>query len=368
TIYSASLSDALKNSQLKPESIQEVEFGAELNFFSGRITLDATVYQKTANDLFVTKRIPVSSGFSSQAINAGSIRNRGLELGLNATPIKTKSGFTWNTTINFTKILTRVLKTDDQDADIVVGNGAIANVYRVGQPYGMLFGSGIARDGAGNALIWPGTDGPGGTFIYTADATIIGNPNPDFKLGFVNSFNYKNFTLSGLIDWWQGCQIYSITAASLLLRGQLKVDENREGVYVIPGVYGDDGTKTAILDDKGNPIKNTTSISMFDARFSGGYGAYGPDETNVYDKTTIRLRELNLGYNVPKSVLSKTPFGSLYIGLSGRNLWFKAPNMLRGLNFDPEVLADVASSNIQGLDLGAAPSSRRIGVNIKVTF
>ena len=368
TIYSASLSDALKNSQLRPESIKEIEFGTELNFFSGRISLDATVYQKTATDLFVTKRIPVTSGFSSQAINAGAIRNRGLEIGLNATPVKLKSGFTWNTTVTFASIISKVLKTDDQDADIIVGNGAVANVYRVGQPYGMLFGSGIARDDAGNALIWPGMGGAAGQHIYTEENVIIGNPNTKFKLGFINSFSYKNFSLSAQFDWWQGGNIFSITAASLLLRGQLKVDENREGMYVIPGVYGDDATKKPLLDANGKTIKNTTSISMFDARFSGGFGAYGPDETNVYDKTTVRLRELNFGYNLPKNLLKKTPFGSAYLGLSGRNLWFRAPNMLKGLNFDPEVLADVSSSNIQGLDLGAAPSSRRIGVNLRVTF
>jgi len=368
TVYSASLSDALKNSQLVPESIKEIEFGTELNFFSGRITFDGTVYQKTANDLFVTKRIPVTSGFSSKAINAGSIRNRGLEIGLTGTPFKTKSGFTWVSTITFNKILSRVIKTDDQDQDIIVGNGAVANVYRVGQPYGMLFGSGKARDDKGNPLIWPGMGGAAGQHIYTEESVIIGNPNPTFKTSFINNFTYKNFTLSAQFDWWQGGQIFSVTAASLLLRGQLKVDEKREGMYVIPGVYGDPDTRKALLDDKGNTIKNTTSISAFDSRFSGGFGAYGPDETNVYDKTTVRLRELNFGYNIPKSLLSKTPFGSAYIGLSGRNLWFRAPNMLKGLNFDPEVLSDVSSSNIQGLDLGAAPSSKRIGVNIRFTF
>jgi hypothetical protein len=108
-------------------------------------------------------------------------------------------------------------------------------------------------------------------------------------------------------------------------------------------------------------------IAFFDARrFS--FGAYGPDDTNIYDKTTIRLRELTFGYTIPKSVLKKTPFGSATLSFSGRNLWFRAPNMLKGLNFDPEVLSDVASSNIQGIDLGAAPSTQRLGINLRVTF
>ena len=122
------------------------------------------------------------------------------------------------------------------------------------------------------------------------------------------------------------------------------------------------------MDASGKPIKNTTSISAFDYYFSDGFGAYGPDDTNIYDKTTIRLREATLGYSIPKAYLKKTPFGSATLSFSGRNLWFYAPNMLQGLNFDPEVLSDVASSNIQGIDLGAAPSTRRFGLNLRVTF
>jgi len=369
TVYSASLSDALKNSALRPEGVQEYEVGAELNFLNGRIKLDATAYQKTSKDNFVTKRIPVTSGFSTLAINAGSIRNNGYEIGLELVPVKTKSGLTWSIYSAFNMIRSKVLATDDQGADIITGNGAfVANVQRVGQPFGMLYGLGSARDDEGNRLIWPGQGGNGGKHIYQDIDNIFGNPNLDFKLGVTNTLTYKNLTFSALLDWWQGGDMYSITAASLLLRGQLSNSEDREGLYVIPGVYGDPDTKTALLDEKGQKIKNTTSISAFDYFFSDGFGAYGPDDTNLYDRTTIRLREVNLGYTVPKQWLKKTPFGSLNVSLSGRNLWFKAPNILPGLNLDPEVLSDVSTSNIQGIDLGAAPSTKRYGVNLRFTF
>jgi outer membrane receptor protein involved in Fe transport len=135
TVYSASLSNALKNANLRPEGLEELEFGADLNFFNGRVKFDLTYYIKTSSDLFVTKRIPVTSGFSTQAINAGSIRNNGYEAGVDITAIKTKSGFTWNTFFSFSKVVSKVLSTDDQAADIILGNGAfIGNVQRVGQP------------------------------------------------------------------------------------------------------------------------------------------------------------------------------------------------------------------------------------------
>lgn len=369
TVYSASLSDALKNSNLKPEGVEEYEVGSELNFFGGRVKFDLTYYRKTSKDNFVTKRIPVTSGFSTLAINAGSIQNIGYEAGVDVTILKTKGGLTWNVFAAFNRIRSKVLKTDDQGADIITGNGAfVSNVQRVGQPFGMLFGQPSARDEAGNRLIWPGMGGNGGKHIYVDVDQPFGDPNLDFKLGVTNTVSYKNFNFSALLDWWQGGDMYSITAASLLLRGQLINSANREGLYVIPGVYGDPDTKKALLDDKGNKIKNTTSISAFDYYFSDGFGAYGPDDTNLYDRTTFRLREVNLGYSVPKKFLTKTPFGAINVSVSGRNLWFLAPNMLQGLNLDPEVLSDVSTSNIQGIDLGAAPSTKRYGVNVKFTF
>jgi len=122
------------------------------------------------------------------------------------------------------------------------------------------------------------------------------------------------------------------------------------------------------LDENGQTIKNTTAVSSFDYHFGDGFGTYGQDEVNVYDGTVIRLREISLGYSIPKSVLSKTPFGNARISISGRNLWWKAPNVLDGLNLDPEVLADFASTNTQGFEAGATPTTRRYGVNVYLTF
>jgi hypothetical protein len=162
--------------------------------------------------------------------------------------------------------------------------------------------------------------------------------------------------------------MYLTTGGSLLARGQLKLTENREGLRAIPGVYGDVGTEKPVLDENGKTIKNTVPITTFDYYFSNGFGPYGADETNVYDATVIRLREISLGYALPKKWLSKTPLGSARLSVSGRNLWFKAPNFIDGLNLDPEVLAETAESNVQGFEYGAAPTTRRFGVNLSVTF
>ena len=345
----------------------------DLAFLDNRIKLDATYYIKTSTDLFITKNIARTTGFSSSAVNGGSVENKGFEIGLTLVPFKSKNplGFNWSLTTNFTQIKSKVLKTDDQGNDILISNGAIQNVFRVGQPYGMLYGTKNARDDQGNVLIHADDglgNGSAGLIIRTLKNDIIGDPNPDFKISFINNFSYHNFNLSILFDWTQGGKLFSSTASSLLLRGQLKISENREGVFIIPGVYGNSETRKPILDANGKTIRNTTGLSAFDYHFSDAFGAYGADEVNVYDRTTIRLREISLGYSIPKKILQKTPFGSITLSISGRNLWFYAPNFLEGLNFDPELLSDVSSSNLQGVDLGVAPSTRRYGINLIFTF
>lgn len=366
TFNNATLSNTLKNANLRPEFTTEVEGGLELQFFKSRVGLDLTYFNRNSTDLIVPVTIPASSGFTSAVVNSGKINNKGWEIGLNLVPLKLNNGFTWTTYFAFSRLRSKVENAGPSGEFFIGGaNSALGTIMRNGYPYGMIYGSKNARDDKGNLLI----DETQGLPFPLPTSQIIGDPNPNFTLGFTNTFSFKGFTLSALFDYRDGGKMYSVTAASLLLRGQLAFSaEGREGSRVIPGVYGDPTTFKPILDDKGKTIKNTTPVTAFDSFFSNGFGAYGADETNVYDVTTIRLRELSLGYNIPKKVLRKTPFGSLRLSATARNIWFKAPNMLTGLNFDPEVLSNFADSNIQGFDFGAAPSTRRYGFNLTVTF
>ncbi|MFN8355727.1 MAG: SusC/RagA family TonB-linked outer membrane protein [Spirosomataceae bacterium] len=366
TFYNASLSNTLNNANLRPEFKTELEIGTELSFLKNRITLDLTYFNSTSKDLIVNQRIASSTGFSTQVVNAGELNNKGIEASLTLIPVQTKSGFQWTSTFAFTRIRSKVVDAGPAGEIFLGGTGlsTLGTIHRTGEPFGMIYGTKNARDADGNLLINETTGLPFGM----ATSQILGNPAPNFTLGWTNSFSFKGFTLSALIDYRQGGKMYSATAASLLLRGQLKISENREGLRVVPGVYGDLGTYSAILGADGKAIKNTTGVTAFDYHFSNGFGAYGQDEVNIYDITSIRLREVSLGYSLPKTLLSHTPFGSARISVSGRNLWFYAPNMLEGLGFDPEVLGSFPDSNVQGFDLGAQPTTRRLGVNLSVTF
>lgn len=364
----ASLPTQLNNINLRPEFTSEVELGAELQFLNNRIGVDVAYFDRASTDLIVTRQLPNSTGFNTEITNAGKITNKGWEVGLTFVPIKTRSGFSWTSFAAFTRIRSQVVDAGE-GGEIIIGNTggayAVATSFRNGYPYGQIFGSKIARSDDGKMLINPNTGKP----IKAAKADIIGDPNPNYTLGWTNTFSYKGFNMNILMDYRAGGKMFSTTAASLLLRGQLKMSEDREGMRIVPGVLGDPQTFKPLLED-GKPIKNTIAMSAFEYHFSDGFGAYGASETNVYDITVIRLREVALGYDVPKTFLKKylKVFGGLRISASGRNLWFYAPNMLPGLNFDPEVLSNFADSNIQGFDFGAAPSTRRFGINLTAMF
>ena len=250
-------------------------------------------------------------------------------------------------------------------------SGILQNVQQKGFPYAQIYGTTNAKDEKGNLLI---NEAQGVPYVLP-QGQIIGNPNPNYTLGVTNTFTFKGITLSALIDYKNGGAFFSQTTASLQLRGQLASQLDREGVFIVPGVYGDptqfsaDGLHgVAVVDAGGNPVKNTTPVTRFDYHFSGGYGAYGADNVNIYDGTVVRLREVSLGYSIPKSMLSKTPFGSVRFSVSGRNLWWATPNLNKDIHLDPEVLATVASSNVQGFETGGTPTTKRYGVNLVLTF
>ncbi|TAH20552.1 MAG: SusC/RagA family TonB-linked outer membrane protein [Cytophagales bacterium] len=362
----ASLSNTLGNPNLKPEFTTETEFGGEFKLVNSRVNVDITYFNRTSTQQLVQSAVAPSSGFTSYWTNAGEIQNKGWEIGLDLTPVQLDNGFRWNMYAAFTRIRSLVKDAGPAGQIIIEGFGinGVQTIHKNGEQYGQIFAPKNARDASGNLLINPNDGLP---FILP-QSDIVGNPNPNFLLGITNTLSWKGISLSALLDWKQGGQMYSFTAASLLLRGQLKGSEDREALRVIPGVLGNTATYEPLLGGDGQPIKNTIGTSAFASHFSNGYGAYGAAETNIYDVTTIRLRELRLSYEFPKSILSKTPFGSARISFSGRNLWWKSPNMLKNLNFDPEVLAQAADSNVQGFDLGATPTTRRYGVNLTVTF
>ncbi len=351
--------------ELTPEFTSEIEAGIDLSFFKRRINLDFTWYDKTSTDMIYPVSIPSSTGYTFFNTNIGEINNTGVEIGLSIRPVVTRD-LSWEIRGAFTKNENMVVKLVDGLERANLGGGFTGGVsawLEPGKPFGYLRGQVADRTDDGQLLIDPQT----GWIIEALEQGDIGNPNPDYKLGITNTLTYKGITISALFDMSKGGRFYSNAIYSLLGRGVTRDTEDREALWIIPGVYGNPNSHEPILSG-GKPIQNQTRISTNDLFFGGSFAINSSDEFNTYDATVYRLRELTLGYSLPSSIVSRLKIvSSVNISLSGRNLWFLAPNTPKYINYDPEVNA-YSNSKVQGIDLDAAPTAKRYGINLNVTF
>jgi TonB-linked SusC/RagA family outer membrane protein len=365
-IPAATLGNTDFDPNLKPEFTRSVELGTELQLFEGKVGIDFTYYNTRTTDQIGRLSLPRASGFNSLLTNFGVMVNRGVELGLNLTPISLQNGFRWNLYGTFTRNINRVEAIAPGLEEIEIQGlfgGSVVPVLRPGQPYGIIRGSVSARDDEGNLLINPAT----GLLISSPDPAIIGDPNPDFIAGLTNTFSWKGISLSAVIDYRHGGDLYSTTNVQTLGRGVTEDTKNREMNYVVPGVLGNPTTLEPLRGSDGNKIPNNIQVEMNSLYFGDSFAVNGDDEWGVWDATTIRLREVSIGYELPKNLLKRTPLGSVRISFTGRNLWYKAPNFPKASNFDPET-STFGSLNIQGFEYDTAPSVRRMGVNLRITF
>lgn len=366
---STSLNAQTIDPNLTPEFTKELEAGFDLTLFKRRVDLDFTIYKKITTDLIYAIDVPSTTGYTSFNTNIGEISNKGIEIGLTVRPIVT-TNFSWEIRGAFTQNKNIVVKLAEGLTRAPLGGGfsnGIQTYLEPGKPFGYLYGTKADRTEDGTVLINPST----GMMIESLQPGYVGNPNPDYKLGITNSISYKGFTLSGLFDMTQGGDIYSVTVNSLLGRGVTEDTKDREALWVIPGVYGDPNTHLPIMVG-GKMVQNQTRITTNDLYFAPGgasatFAINGSTEFNVYDGTVYRLRELSLGYDLPKTFNTKLGVSAIRFSITGHNLWFLAPNVPKHTNFDPEVNS-YGSSPIQGLEFSAAPTTRRIGINLNVTF
>lgn len=343
-IVTNSLFGELANPDLKPELHKEFELGIEGNFFKNIVTLQASVYSRISENQIFETNIAPSTGFEETVINAGRVDTEGLEIDLEVQLFKA-SEFKWNLRNTFTTFKTVVV---DLPGDITRRDNIIE-----GEELGVFIGSYVIRDAAGNALIDPTT----GRLITSDDVglqdEIIGNSVPDFRATSINTFSYKNFTLSTQLEYTHGGDRTSAVFENLLERGVTTDTENREGSFIIPGVYGDLSTGQPLLDANGNTIRNTTQVTGNNAIFTNFYEA---DENLTFDDSVFRIREIALSYNLNRKTFQKLPFESIDFTLSGRNIFFSAPGFPDGLNFDPETT---------GL---STPTTKRYSFAISVNF
>ncbi|MEQ3654768.1 MAG: SusC/RagA family TonB-linked outer membrane protein [Dokdonia sp.] len=344
------------NPDLKPELISEFEVGFDTRLWKNRISLDVSYFDRSTDDLIVFKPLSPSSGFTTTQANIGKVEGDGIEIDLGVDIFKSESnGFNWNSRINFTQSEQIVTEQDD-DQIVYAGFGNLGNAAQKGEQLGVIVGDRILRDdngnfvvnAAGNYVLEPNITLPDGRNVQP----IIGNPQPDYIMNWINTLSYKNFNLGFQFNHTKGGDIYASTISVLLGRGLIVETEDRENTYILPGVQQD-----------GTP--NQVQINNSQYYFSNVL--FGPSELQVYDGSVLRLQELSFGYTFPSKMLEKTPFGSVSITASGFNLWYDAYNTPDGANFDPNV-AGVGVGNGRGFDFLNGPSSRRYGISVKASF
>ena len=356
---------------LSPEFSNEIEVGTDVRFFKGRIGLELTYYNKTSTDMIYPITLPNTTGYTAFYTNLGKIRNDGWEAALNVVPVSTRD-FTWDVRGIFTRNRNTVLELAPGLIRSQLGG---YNWIEAGMPYGYLRGSFSARSDDGQLLINPTSGMP----FADPNPGKVGDPNADYKFGITNTLSYKGFQLSALFDATVGGDFYSETINSMLGRGVTRDTEGREKNAVISGIYGDatpvagaDGLNHYVpLLDGGKTIPNQTRVTTNDLFFTAGTGASfatnGAFEYAVWDGTVYRLREISLGYTLPSGIAKKIKASAITISVNARNLWYLAPNVPKYTNFDPD-MNSVVGSGTQGVETGGAPSAKRYGINLNVSF
>lgn len=345
SIIVSSIENIKRLYELREEKVRSYEFGLEARAIKNRVGFDFAFYNKEATNQILEVDLPSSTGYKYKLVNAGNVRNRGVELLLTGIPVQTKN-IQWSIDLNFSKNNSKIIElvegTDMQILSDASSSDFLKVVAEVGGSYGDLYGKPFMRDDNGNIMV-----NDQGLPVASSEFVKLGNFNPDWMAGLSSSLKVKDFDFGFQIDMRYGGEVYMGSIKEGMAAGTLEGTlANREGGIVVEGVRSDGSI-------------NTTSVT------SEQYwkAMSGISEPWIYDATNIRLREVSLGYTFPRKVLAKTPLQGLRLSAVARNLWMIYS---KTEGFDPE--AGYSTGNAQGIEYGSMPTLRSFGFNVNVTF
>jgi len=361
-----SVNSTKNNPNLKPIKTNTYEIGLEAQFLDRRLGFDVSLYKNINDGEAIDVPYSPSTGNTKRYLNAATIENKGIEVQFNATPVKTQD-FAWDINVNWSKNKNMVTALADGVDNLQISSfpGGVTLNAVVGQPYGVLKGTDYTYAANGQRIVNQST---GRYVINTSTNNIIGNVNPDWIGGIRNKFSYKSLSFSFLVDMKHGGDVFST-----------------DQWY---GVGTGLGVQTAGNNDLGNPIRNTvangggvifegvtdatgnTPNTIRTAYFRPEAGAItnsysgGARKEYVYDAGFIKLREVNITYTLPTSIVSKMKLTQMQVALVGSNLWIIDKSLP---DADPE---SGLGSNAQslGVSLGSLPTARTIGCNLTIKF
>ncbi|BAV05451.1 TonB-linked outer membrane protein, SusC/RagA family [Filimonas lacunae] len=342
----------IPNPDLKPQRNIAYEIGTQWALFNNRINIDVTYYHQVTKDQIIKAPTDASVGYAKVLMNIGQVNNQGVEVMLKGSPVVVKN-FNWQVTANWALNRNKVLKlTDAVGGSMVLNEGARGTLEaHEGRPLGDLYGIGVQRSPDGQVIF------EDGLAKQTTDTKLLGNTAPDWRGGLANMFTYKNISLNVLFDCRVGGVMYSLSHAVAMEQGKLKES--------LPGRDAPIVGKGVMLVD-GKYVTNTVAA----ADVSKYYDAlYNRDvvENNLYSAGFVKLREATLQYTLPKKWFAGKGLKFIQggsIGVYGRDLfvWTKFPL------YDPETATLDNNTIIPGFETGQFPSTRTMGMNVKLNF
>lgn len=375
----------LSNPNLMPQTATSYEFGADLRFFNNRVGLDITYFNQLTTDQIIEVQVPEASGFDRAILNSGDMRNSGIEIMFRARPID--RAVRWDVSFNYARTSNVVEKLAEQVDALTIADARWAGVRviaREGSEFGIISGRGFQRDPNGNII-----HGANGFPLFTAEPIDLGSILPDWIGGVHNTISYRGAFIRTSIDIRMGGNIYSLTNRAMMVGGTHSATlpgrdafndwaNRNQAAYLafirggglpaawvplpLDGGFVGVGVVQTGVDPNGNPIfAPNTRIVNPQEYWNRAVSDVG--EMNVYDASFIKLRDISIGYTIPRRLLGNLPVQSVTISAVGRNLFVLYKNVP---NIDPE--STYNNSNGQGLEYGSLPTRRHFGFNLNVKF
>ncbi|MBV8254089.1 MAG: SusC/RagA family TonB-linked outer membrane protein [Chitinophaga sp.] len=350
SLYSGGLQlpNTLANPNLLPLKTTTYEVGTNVQLFRNRLGFDIALYSGRTKNQILTPFLDPSTGYSSMIVNAGEVQNKGIEVAINGTPITTKSGFKWTSSVVFSsnKNIIKSLP----DSFLVLQTGPVGGgqvVATVGGSMGDLYGRGYQRSPDGQVVY----DGKTGVALLTTDIKYLGNTIPKYKIGFTNNFSYKQFTMNLLFDGQFGAVGHSLT--------HYKLAEQGKTTNTLPGRYSGIIGNGVVQNEDGTYRKNDVVATNIDEYYRSHFGMDNA-EGSVFSTDFIKFREARIDYSLKPATLKKLGLQRLTVGVYGRDLFIWSPWPI----FDPEFGTLSGTDIVRGFEIGQFPSTRTFGFNV----
>lgn len=342
----------LANPNLRPLRTTSYELGAVVKMFDSRLSVDLALYAGNTKDQHLRRILDRSSGFTQVLINAGRVANTGVELAVSATPLKSKKGLNWTSSVVFSSNKNEIKEL--LDSSVVLQTGPVGGgqiVAQVGGSMGDLWGRGYVRSPDGQVVY----DATTGYAQLSQNLVYLGNTIPKYKIGWNNEFQYKQFRLNFLFDAQVGGVAHSLM--------HYKLAEQGKTTNTLPGRYSGIIGNGVVMTADGKYVPNTTIATNVDEYYRSHFGIDNA-EGSTFSTDFIKFREARLDFTFPAKLIKKLGLQRANIGVYGRDLFIWSPWPM----FDPEFGTLGGTDIVRGFETAQFPSTRTMGVNIVLGF